>query len=104
MTAVAIQIESFIDEHQPGFVECHLVDAQDQLHVFVEKVPVVSSKDLWSNSMYPQPGSIDCEVEAEWVDSQGRSLVKVNTCRPWSVESTAGDTCFIVLTSQVIRS
>lgn len=103
MTAIAIQIERFVDDYQPGFVECRLVDAEGLSHLFVEKLPIVSAEDLWSNSLYPQPGAIACDVEEEWIDKSGRSLAKVNTERPWSVESTTGATRFVVLSSQVVR-
>ena len=101
VTAIAIQIVRFVDDYQPGFVECRLVDAEGQPHLFVEKVPIVSTEDLWLNSSYPQAGAIACEVEAEWTDDRGRSLAKVNTERPWSVASTTGATRFVVLSSQV---
>src|SRR5512139_346408 len=84
VTAVTVQIERFVDEYQPGFVECRLVDAEGQSHLFIEKVPIVSTEDLWSTSTYPVAGAIACEVEAEWKDSQGRALLKVSTERPWS--------------------
>lgn len=104
MTAVAISIECFVDEHQPGFVECRLVDAHGQSHLFVEKAPVVSSEDLGPASVYPRPGVIGCVVEAEWTDAQGRALARVDTERPWSVASTTGATRFVVLASQIVRS
>lgn len=101
MPAVIVQISRFVDEHQPGFIECILLDALGESHLFVEKVPVVSKGDLWPTSSYPQPGAIACEVEAQWKDAAGRSLVRVSTERPWGVESTAGTTCFTVLLAQV---
>jgi hypothetical protein len=104
MPAVTVQISRFVDEHQPGFVECILMDALGESHLFVEKVPVVSTDDLWSTSSYPQPGVIVCEVEEQWQDEAGRSLVRVSTKRPWGVESTAGTTCFTVLLAQLVLS
>ena len=100
MPSVAIQIERFVDDHQPGFVECSLIDALGEVHLFVEKIPVVSTEDLWSDSVYPRPGNIACEVEYEWVDERGRQLAKISTERPWSVESTTGSRLFVVLASQ----
>jgi hypothetical protein len=101
MHAVTVPILRFVDEHQPGFVECVLTDASGNQHLIVEKVPVVSREDLWSNSIYPRLGRIACEVEAEWKDADGRSFVRINTERPWSVESSEGATVFVVLASQV---
>lgn len=102
MPAVTVQISRFVDEHQPGFVECILTDALGESHLFVEKVPIVSTDGLWSTSSYPQPGAIACEVEEQWQDAAGRALARVNTERPWGVESTAGTTCFTVLLAQLV--
>jgi hypothetical protein len=103
MSILAVQISRFVDEHQPGFVECVVVDALGHSHLFVEKVPIVSEENLLSTSSYPRNGEIKCEVEAEWKDEAGRSLVRVNTEQPWHVESTTGETKFVVLSSQVLH-
>lgn len=95
-------ISRFVDEHQPGFVECELLDAGGELHLFVEKVPVVTQVDLWSSSSYPQPGAVPCLVEAEWKDEQGRPLARVSTEHPFHAESTTGKSGFVVLASQVL--
>jgi len=103
VTAVSIQIERFVDDHQPGFVECRLVDAFGRSHLFVEKLPIVTSAHLWSYSSYPRTGAIACEILAVSIDAAGRKLAQVNTERPWSVESTEGVSSFIVLSSQVVQ-
>jgi len=103
IATLAVRITRFVDDYPPGFVECSLLDAQGRLHLFVEKAPVVSTENLWSDSVYPRDGTIDCEVQAEWVDEAGRRLVRVDTERPWVVESTDGLTQFVVLASQVDR-
>jgi hypothetical protein len=101
MPAVTVSIERFLDEYQPGIVECALTDAFGKRHLIVEKVPVVTKEDIWSSSSYPRAGLVACEVEASWQERDGRSLVRVNTGNPWSVESTEGATIFVVLASQV---
>lgn len=103
MPVLAVQISRFVDEYQPGFVECVLVDALGHSHLIVEKVPIVSGEDLRSTSNYPRNGEIKCEVEAEWTDEAGRLLLRVNTEQPWHVESTTGETKFVVLSAQVAR-
>ena len=103
MPSLAVQISRFVDEHQPGFVECVLVDADGTTHLFVEKVPIVSRLDLRADSGYPCAGAIDCELETECQDDVGRVLVRVNTDLPWHVESTTGESRFVVLTSQIAR-
>jgi hypothetical protein len=103
MPALTIVISRFVDEHQPGFVECELVDAQGERHLFIEKGPIVTEANLWASSTYPQPGSIACEVEAEWEDETGRALARVSTEQPFHVESQSGQSVFVVLAEQVRR-
>lgn len=43
MSAISVQITRFVDDSFPGFVECTFVDALGETHVFIEKVPVVST-------------------------------------------------------------
>ena len=101
MPSVSVEILRLIDTHQPGWVECLLVDAHGTRHLFVEKIPYVTEQDLWLESTYPADGSIDCEVLEAWKDKDGRSLIRVDTSRPWGVESKSGVTEFIVTSGQV---
>ena len=101
MPSVAIQISRFVDEYQPGIVECVLVDAFGERHVFVDKAPVVSTENLGPTSSYPRPGAIACEVIVEWSNEDGQALSRVNTKRPCGVESTEGLTEFVVPASEV---
>ena len=103
MISVSVEISRFIDDHQPGFVECRFLDACGELHTFTEKGPVVSTQNLSASSQYPCPGNIACEVVSEFMDSEGRSLVRIDTERPFSIESTSGETKFVVLSSQLVR-
>ena len=96
MSTVEIEIVRFVADHQPGWVECILVDAFGQSHSFIEKVPVVTTERLSATSTYPQIGHIACEILAEWMDQNGQSLVKVNTERPYGIELSTGLTEFIV--------
>lgn len=96
-----VSIDRFVDEHQPGFVECSLMDANGTTHLFVEKIPVVAAEQLWKESNYPVPGFIACHIEEE-VDGDNREgLVLVNTQLPRGIESTKGTTRFLVRPSQV---
>jgi hypothetical protein len=102
MPAVTIEITRFVNEF-PGVVECKLIDAIGQIHTFIEKAPIVSDKNLCTTSNYPCLASIDCEIEDEWDNSEGKSLVKINTDLPWHVESTMGVHKFTVFSSQIVR-
>jgi hypothetical protein len=103
MTVVPIKVVRFADEHQPGWVECELLDATGHRHTILEKIPVVTREDLWRDSEYPCDGVVACEVVSTWVDEQGRSLTSIDTSRPWGVESTAGITQFVVF-SETLHS
>ena len=98
---LVVEIARFVDAHQPGFVECRLVDADGVQHAFIEKVPVVSTDDRAEASAYPCPGALACEVQERWRDASGRDLVRICTERPWGVESTTGPLHFVVLASQL---
>lgn len=101
MKAIAVEISQVVDDSgYPTFVECLLIDAMGQTHRFVEKEPVVSATGIDIESL-PAPGVVACEVESEWLDSGGRSVVRVATTRPWGVESTAGSSSFVVLAEQL---
>ena len=102
MPRIPVEIVRFVDEHYPGFVECHLQDAHGHVHVFVEKVPIVTTESLRLNSSYPRPGAVECTVEEEYHDHAGRPLVAVSTELPWHVESSTGQTRFELLASQVV--
>jgi len=101
MPSVVIQITRFVDESFPGFVECKLIDAKGETHIFIDKVPVVSLDALWSSSAYPCAGNIRCTVETEFKDESGRTLVRIDTEYPDHVESTSGDTHFVVASLQI---
>jgi hypothetical protein len=103
MDTLSVTIQRFIDDHFPGFVECSLVDSDGCEHQFVEKEPVVSAANLSFDSAFPQPGHIACVVHDEWMDEQGRKLVRVCTAKPWEVESVVGETNFTVLREQIVR-
>lgn len=101
MVAVAVEVTRFVDESQPGWVECKLVDAYGSEHIFIVKVPVVSLEDLDANSIYPQPGIIACEV-IEQNSAGGVDIVKINCERPWGMESVEGNVLFTVLPHQLL--
>jgi hypothetical protein len=103
MLGIKVTIERFTDEHNPGWVACSFVDAAGLLHLFEEKVPVVSQEDLDAKSEYPRPGTIECEVvSARWA-ADGRELVLVDTEMPWGIESRAGNSRFEIYRNQLLE-
>jgi hypothetical protein len=104
MPAVSVQIRRFVDDHQPGFVECVLVDAFGDTHTFVEKAPIVSAESLFKASTFPCHGEVQCEIGEEWRGEMGRTVAKVCTEKPWGIKSIKGITEFTVFSSQLRRS
>jgi CubicO group peptidase (beta-lactamase class C family) len=104
MPTLSIQITRYVDEHFPGFVECIIVDAFGMTHTFIEKAPVVSAENLSAASTYPCNGEIACEVRKQWQDAAGLAFSIVHTGSPWGIESTSGETEFIVFSSQIRHS
>src|ERR1700733_4036676 len=68
MLGVQVQIVPFVDDYQPGIIECQFIDAHGRLWSFIEKVPVVTELDLDGDSSYPQPGVIACEEVERFLD------------------------------------
>lgn len=99
---VAVQIVSFLDPHNPGVVECKLIDAEGSVHVFVDKVPIFTTEMLDAQSAYPQPGSIRCRIMTQCQDPKGRSLVRISTLWPDGIESLAGMYEFVVTADQLL--
>ena len=98
---LAIEIVRFVDDYQPGIVQCEFVDADGRRHTFVEKVPIVSLEDLNASSEYPRGGSARCRIRSRWRDANGRDLVTVSTAEPFGIESTEGLSEFVVLEAQL---
>jgi hypothetical protein len=104
MHTLAVEIVRFVDDHQPGWVECEFVDAEGRRHTIVDKVPILSLEPLEATSKYPQAGFVQCEVLNRWEDDKGRKLARISTARPIDIESTEGLSEFVVLSAQLIAS
>ena len=96
-----VQILRCIDAHFPGWVECEFTDAENNRHSLVEKVPIVSEQDLGPDDSYPRNGLIRCEI-LERLRGAGGDLLRITTAHPDGVETKAGASKFLVLSSQVV--
>ena len=101
MLVVKVEIVRFVDEYQPGIVECKLIDASGCQHTFIDKLPIFTAADLWTDSTYPQPGVIACIQVDRQRNSQGLEIVTIDTEQPWHVETVSGQTRFDVLPEQL---
>ena len=51
---LTVQIVRFVDEHQPGWMECEFRDADGLKHKIVDKVPYFTANRLDRSSAFPQ--------------------------------------------------
>jgi hypothetical protein len=100
---VNVLIAKYVDDAQPGWVECKLTDAKGREWRFVDQLPIVTRDSLHASSTLPQPGVIACEVISNSFDSAGSAITEIDTTRPWGVESTEGVTRFVVRPEQLIN-
>ncbi len=89
MFEAKVKITRFVDDVQPGIVECELKDALDVTHRFVDKVPMFYAGVLDENSRYPVEGIIHFEI----VERKIQTSI-VTTELPWHLESVDGQTIF----------
>jgi hypothetical protein len=102
--AVKVTITRYVgDDPQPGIVECELLDIHGRRWHFIEKTAVVSANALDANTVYPQPGVIAGEIVKRSRDAAGREVIRIDTERPWSVESIEGVTQFDVLAEGLVE-
>jgi hypothetical protein len=102
MVGIKVEISKFVDNSQPGWVECHFTDVVGEEHIFVEKVPGVTADYLDENSSYPQIGFIDCNIIKE-TNINGQRVIEVDTVKPWGIESIKGKCRFTVFPEQLIE-
>lgn len=102
MHYIEVKIVRFVEETQPGVVECELVDACGCRHTLVDKVPIFTDKMLWWDSAYPQPGVAQCDVLARLEDDGGRKLVRVGL--PYIRETSTENAEFVLHESQIWES
>ena len=103
MPWIETSIVRFVEEHQPGIVECEFKDADGQVHRIVGKCWMFTEQTLWSDSVYPVPGSVHCRVVEVRQGEPDRSLALISIAEPDCMEATEGQTEFLVLESQVLR-
>jgi hypothetical protein len=104
MLGIKVTIVRYVsDDPQPGIVECQLEDAHGRLWSFVEKTAIVSAENLGSETTYPKQGVVAGEVIGRKLDPAGREIIRIDTIRPWHVESAEGVTQFEVLPESLVE-
>jgi len=101
MTWLRVDVIAFVDESFPGFVRCAFTDADGNRHTFIEKVPCVTTQDLWSDSIYPQQGAVQCAKVEDLGDGTDR-LTRV-AIGVLSMEPPSDLEQFVVRESQLLN-
>jgi hypothetical protein len=97
------QITRWVSDDNPGIVECRFTDRFNREWTLVEKRPVVTAADIWSDSQFPQPAYIGCEIISRGRDDAGREIAEISTEKPWGMETTDGATRFHVFADQLTK-
>lgn len=100
-TYIRAEIIKWVSDDFPGVVECRFVDRFGREWVVVEKLPVLTDANLRSNSRFPQPALIACEVVARRQDDAGREITDITIETPWAIEATDGTTRFELYAEQL---
>jgi hypothetical protein len=100
-TYVCAQITRWVSDDFPGFVECRFADRFGREWAIIEKLPVLTDADLRSDSQFPQPVLIACEIVARHQDDAGREIADITTLTPWGIEATDGTTRFQLCAEQL---
>ena len=101
MKAIKVLITKFVDNSQPGWVECEFLDKKKKKHIFQDKVPIITTEYLDEESIYPKKGFLGCEILEELVFDEKKAL-KVTTEKPWDIETYEGFNEFYVFPNQII--
>ena len=96
---VKIDILEFVDDSQPGWVYCKLVDVFGKEWFFTEKVPIVSDLSLDQFSKFPKEGIVNCIILN--ID-QKKSIVEIDTSIPFGIYSEIENSLFAVNCSQIM--
>ena len=91
-TYIRAEIMGCVSDDFPAIVECRFTDRFGRTWAVVEKLPVLGVADLRSDSQFPQPALIACEIVARRQDDAGREIIDITTKTPWAIESTDGTT------------
>ncbi|NVD69571.1 hypothetical protein HUX88_03240 [Duganella sp. BJB1802] len=103
LPAIPLHIAGHIDDHGPGYLACALRDAHGIEHKFILTPRAAGRPELAADSVYPQSGTLACQIEFEWEDDAGEALARVSTRRPWAAASIDGMSSFVVKAAQLLR-
>lgn len=86
----------------PDWLELRFTDAHGKEWVLEEKAPVVTCEDVVPREPYKEDASIAAMVVDKQIAGDGRSIVVVNTDKPWGISDVGGNTHFDLLADNLI--
>jgi hypothetical protein len=92
-----VEITRYVDDYQPGIVQCEFAEAAGQQQIIIGKLPVFTSADLDFNPCYPQRGTVQCEILGRQISDNGVELVHITI----GEETVDGLSEFVVLAELV---
>lgn len=96
MVKVRASVVRWHSDDFPGWIEVSILDAQGQDHRVLEKVPVLTARDLTPDAPYP--------LEL-WVDAEEGDVVgdEVTVMLAHGVETVGGQRSLILSSADVLR-
>ena len=91
MPTVEVIVRKIANEELPGWLECQLVEADGREHIIIEKAPVLFAGPAPRREELPVSARISCTCVEE-----KESTVKIDTSKPFGIESTEGQYEFTV--------
>jgi len=98
---IPVEITAVDSAEFPGFVSASLTDAFGVVHTFRDKVPVFTEEDVEEETL-PVAGWLG-GVLVECFEDGDRTLARIDTARPWGIESVEGETRFVVPASSLLE-
>jgi hypothetical protein len=101
MVFLKIKITKYISNDFPGFIECSFTDAFNKQWKIIDKIPVLTTKNIDKNNNFPIEEKIEVEAEKESIDKNGNKLITININKPYGLKTINGENRFEVNINQI---
>jgi hypothetical protein len=94
MDYLMVDIFEYSFDYFPGYASCKFIDVFEKLHYINEKIPVVSSENIWvynKDTILPQKGYIAGEII-----KRENNVVTFSTIKPFCIETSENISVFCV--------
>ena len=96
-----VDIFEYSFDYFPGYVSCKFTDVFEKTHFINEKIPIVSSEDIWvynKDIILPQKGYVAGEIM-----NKENNIITFSTIKPWYIETTENIYEFCVYENKIIN-